>query len=129
MSQAQDMGYRLLASGTYTKTSGTNMTIPVSYTGTPKFFFVCIEEHTQDAAQTAAVGAWLDTPCDDVSRFFTSGFGAYVAAVYAANNNLTYSSLTSASAPTISANNITVSRTSSTYQLLNTKYNWYIYGV
>ena len=67
-------GMTLLASGSYTQTSGNDLLIPVSFTGTPKLFCVCAVAELTDVGHSLAAAMWVGPLNNDYSTYFPDGF-------------------------------------------------------
>lgn len=119
------ISYELLNSGTYTlATTGSSMTIPVTYTGTPKLIY--IEAATGNANGGTWVWVnWLDTTPLNISMVFNM-FGALY--MQKAGTSNAWAAPTLANRPQISATAITVSRSNTSNNIIAQDYNWYIYG-
>lgn len=130
-------GLTLLKSGTFTKSSGTYLNIPVSYTGTPVYVFVA-EQTVADATDQvmgcvrclASIGS--DMATDFGNRMKNGSIKGYAVA-YCKNA----SNSVSIQAPMPNSSNLgqwVVDNTKiyfgkpGNYTWRNTGYDWYIYG-
>ena len=119
-------GWTLLASGSYTKTgTATALSIPVSYSGTPKIMCVRVQEPIADTGQAVAAFKYIDMPNSDMAGFFANG--AAQARGRTSANAYNYVSIDPANA-TLTATAMTWARVTSSLLWQPNTYNWYIYG-
>lgn len=120
-------GLTLLASGSYTQVSGIDLTIPVTFTGTPKLFVVCVDEELENVGQSLAAAMWVGDLNNDYASFFPDGF--VETKVKTANNTYGYYYINpGGSTAYINSTQIKLYRTSNNYPWKPNDYNWYIYG-
>lgn len=113
----------LLGSGEYTHGGGNTMTISVSYTGTPKVLFVCVQEPLADTGQGIAIAKFLESFNAEMSQWFPDG--VWTNRVRTAANAYAYQFLGEIR---LSGSTMTVTKISNNYQWKANKYNWYIWG-
>ena len=114
----------LLASGAYTLASNSsNMSIPVSYTGTPLVFYVRAATTIPSTAKTYAWCCFLPNAVPTEAKVtFGAGVRTCMAATAAG------SIVAGANAMSIENGNIKVAQETSSYPILANDYNWYIWG-
>lgn len=113
----------LLGSGEYTHGGANNMTISVSYTGTPKVLFVCVQEPLADTGQGIAAAKFLESFNAEMSQWFPDG--VWIDRIRSAANAYDYYYQGKIS---LSGSTMTVGKISNNYQWRANKYNWYIWG-
>lgn len=119
-------GWALLASGSYTKAgTATALTIPVSYSGTPKIMCVRVQEPIADTGQAVAAFKYIDMPNSDMAAFFTRGSAQARGRTSA--NAYNYSNIDPANA-TLTATAMTWARVTSSLLWQPNTYDWWIYG-
>lgn len=124
-----DGGYELLGSGTYTWAGGsTTLTVPVSYTGTPKLFGLIADEPIADTAQAMCVCKLTDSElypgvflASDNKNGFINAWGLSSAGVVF-HNFVGYEQFN------MSASQMTCTQFSSSYPWKANTYSWYIWG-
>lgn len=122
--------YTLLSSGSYTwASSGSTLSIPISFTGTPKMFGLIADEPLADTAQTVCACALFD---DDILPNVFSNPTNNAGFIYAwglrADNSFVPISATYEQA-VLSSAQMTLTRLSSSYPWRANIYSWYIWGV
>ncbi len=119
----------LLGSGSYTKTgTAQSMTIPVTYSGTPRFACVIVDEEISGSAQIVSEGAYY-TKADDPQNVRTvCPTGAVYFHARKAAGGYTHGGLDPNSHMELTSSSLVVSRANSTYVLQPNTYHWYIYG-
>ena len=117
---SEPKGYELLASGEYTLVEdATTMTIPVTYTGTPKAFYVEIQS---DGTKT---GTWAWCRMNDTGNLCGEQFQTLWMGRYGTNRTRTVL----LKAPAISETELELPRANTSSTIKAGKYNYYIYGV
>ncbi len=122
-------GYELLGSGTYTWAGGSQtLTIPISFTGTPKMFGLIADEPIADTAQMVSVcklagsGLLPDVlHSPDQRDFFVTGWGQGA-------DNAVVHEVVSLGDPKMSATQMVCTKFSETYPWKANTYSWYIWG-
>ena len=126
---------QLLASGEYTKVTGTNLNIPVSFSGTAKVLFVCNASTEFTTAQFGAAvrvfNSVIDSNNTDLTTWFPAGPGAFLYRVVKADGSKIYVANWSDPALALTSSNTTLTcyrPSGNVYPYPNTQYKWYIYG-
>ena len=123
-------GYELLGSGSYTWAGGSStLSIPISFTGTPKLFGLIADEPLADTAQMVCVCKLGDGSLfpdvfhsPDRRDFFVSGWGRGA-------DNATVHEVVSLEDPKMSASQMVCTKASAAYPWRANTYSWYIWGV
>lgn len=118
----------LLASGEYVKTSSSSsLSIPVSYSGTPRLFYAYVETPLDATGQTVLGACFLvndpaiDPYTDNTGKiWFYAGRGT--------NNAYSYSSGTRLVIPSLTSSTATFFRANAAWNYQANTYKWYIYG-
>ena len=119
-------GLTQLASGSYTKSDTANgISIPVTYTGTPKLISICADTPVSDTGQVVAVIRFIDTLNTSIAACFPDGFAAARQRTSANVESVVHYTETNF---TVSSSQLTASNISSTYKWRQNTYSWYIYG-
>lgn len=120
-------GFSLLGSGTYTKTSSSaTISIPISYSGTPKEVYYYNTTPVNSTAQTIMGYNRILDSNSDLTSYLPSGNKIYAHRLRNSSNNYSWSS--SPQEITLSSTTLTCARpgTSGTHQAGTWK--WFIYG-
>lgn len=130
--------WKLLASGTYVKTSGTYLTIPVTYTGTPQFAFVCVDTPLSATAQCVACVRGFGSPFSEMKADYDAYMknGSTVGYMYYFGRNSSDTingagvggNSSNLGQFSVSASQISFAKISNTYPWASNTYHWYIYG-
>ena len=120
-------GLTLLGSGTYTKTSDTaNISIPVTYTGTPKLFYAVNTTPKAATEQSVLFGRWISFEESDAQSVLPVG-GLWMAKGL---NSSGSGRVTVASGviPQLTATTMSSTRPGSGWTHCAGTWKWYIYG-
>ena len=122
-------GLHLLGSGTYIKPSqGSNLSIPVTYTGDPNLFYMYVPEPIADTGQTVFGARWVDMDNTETDPYTHNGAGFGMYTMRNQSNVLAWSNPSNATWPGITASAMTFGRSSSYASYLANTYKWFIYG-
>lgn len=117
---SEPKGYELLASGEYTLAADSaTMTIPVTYTGTPKSFYVEIQ------SGGTKTGTWAWCRMNDTKDICGEQFQT----LWMGRQGTSGTRTVLLSAPTISETELKVPRANTNSTIKAGTYNYYIYGV
>lgn len=121
-------GWALLASGSYTKTNtAAALTIPVSFSGTPKIMCVRVQEELTDTGQALAAFKYIDMPNSEMAAYGAFAKGAAQARTKNSSNAYSYATVNT-EASTLSATTMTWQRVTSSLLWQPNTYDWWIYG-
>ena len=128
------VSWSLLASGSFTRTgtSPVNLSIPVSYAGTPRAVLVCVDEPLADTAQGIAEFRIYESGITElfgdnsyISAYYPNGL--YMFRTRSAANAYAYV-VTATAMPTVSGTTITANRITAGNIWQPNTYKWYIWG-
>ena len=120
-------GLTLLGSGTYTKTSDTaSISIPVTYTGTPKLFYAVNTTPKAATAQSVLFGRWISFEESDAQSVVPVG-GLWMAKGLNADETLK-TTVVSTIIPQLTATTMSSSRPGGGWTHCAGTWHWYIYG-
>ncbi len=120
-------GLTLLGSGTYTKSSDSaNISIPVTYTGTPKLFYAVNTTPKASTSQSVLFGRWISFADTDAQSVLPVG-GLWMAKGVNASGT-TMTTAASGVIPQLTATTMSSSRPASGWTHCAGTWKWYIYG-
>ena len=120
-------GLTLLGSGTYTKTSDTaSISIPVTYTGTPKLFYAVNTTPKAATEQSVLFGRWISFEESDAESVIPVG-GLWMAKGLTASGALK-TTVVSTIIPKLTATTMSSSRPGGGWTHCAGTWHWYIYG-
>ena len=120
-------GLTLLGSGTYTKTSDTaSISIPVTYTGTPKLFYAVNTTPKEATEQSVLFGRWISFEESDAESVIPVG-GLWMAKGLASSGAARVT-VTSGVIPQLTATRMSSSRPGGGWTHCAGTWHWYIYG-
>lgn len=120
-------GMTLLGSGTYTKASDSaSISIPVTYTGTPKLFYAVNTTPKASAAQTVLFGRWIEF--EDADAESVEPVGGIWMAKGVNSSGTAISTASSGVIPQLTSTTISSSRPAANFTHCAGTYKWYIYG-
>lgn len=120
-------GLTLLGSGTYTKTNDSaNISIPVTYTGTPKLFYAVNTTPKKATAQSVLFGRWISFEESDAQSVLPVG-GLWMAKGLNSSGGTT-TTVASGVIPQLTATTMSSSRPGPNYTHCAGIWKWYIYG-
>lgn len=122
-------GLQLLASGTYIKPSqGSNLSIPVTYTGDPKLFYMYVPTPIADTGQTVFGARWVDMDNTETDPYTHNGAGFGMYTMRNATNAINWSNPSNVTWPGITDTAMTFGRSANYANYLANTYKWFIYG-
>lgn len=120
-------GLTLLGSGTYNKTSDTaSISIPVTYTGTPKLFYAVNTTPKAATDQSVLFGRWISFEESDAESVIPVG-GLWMAKGLTASGALK-TTVVSTVIPKLTATTMSSSRPGGGWTHCAGTWHWYIYG-
>ena len=120
-------GLTLLGSGTYTKTSDTaSISIPVTYTGTPKLFYAVNTTPKAATEQSVLFGRWISFEESDAESVLPVG-GLWMAKGLKADETLK-TTVVSTTIPQLTATKMSSQRPGGGWTHCAGTWKWYIYG-
>lgn len=119
----------LIGSGSYTKTgTAQSVTIPVTYSGTPRFACVIVDSLISGSAQIVSEAAYYTKTNDPQNVHTAAPIGAVYYIAEKAAGGATSGGLDPSAHMKLTSSSLTVSRANATYVLQPNTYHWYIYG-
>lgn len=119
----------LLGSGSYTK-AGTaqSMTIPVTFSGTPRFACVIVDSLISGSAQIVSEAAYYTKSTDPQNVRTAAPTGAVYYIAEKATGGTATGGLDPSAHMKLTSSSLVVARANATYVLQPNSYHWYIYG-
>ena len=122
-------GLQLLGSGTYIKPSqSTSLSIPVTYTGDPKLFYMYVPELVANTGQTVFGARWMDLENAETDPYTHNGSGFSMYSAQNTTNAIVWGAPTNVTWPALTANTMTFGRVFNYANYLANTYKWFIYG-
>ena len=122
-------GLQLLGSGTYVKASqSTSLSIPVTYTGDPKLFYMYVPEPVANTGQTVFGARWVDMDNAETDPYTHNGAGFGMYSAQNSTNTIGWSNPTNLTWPGLTDTTMTFGRAINYANYLANTYKWFIYG-
>lgn len=120
-------GLTLLGSGTYTKTSDSaSISIPVTYTGTPKLFYAVNTTPKANTSQSVLFGRWISFGDSDAQSVLPVG-GLWMAKGVNASGTIMTTAASSV-IPQLTTTTMSSTRPGAGWTHCAGTWKWYIYG-